>query len=266
MPEGPEVKLTAEYLNKQLENKIITNWVFLKGGQYSNKEPKGFEEFYASLPLLVDEVRAKGKIIYICCFNEFRRFYIIHSLRMTGRWQEYKDEQCKWYIEVENKRKIWFRNPRCLATLHFTQNEHTFNTTLSSLGPDIMTKSFNLNTWRTLVSKYPNRNVTSFLMDQKVMSGCGNYIKAEVLYYAKISPLRKMKTLKEKEIEKLFEGLRIIPRLSYNYRGLSTKEYTDEKGKKGHQEFKLKIYRKPYATQTRTCDGRITHWDPKVQK
>lgn len=266
MPEGPEVKLTVEYLNKKLENKVITDWRFLNGGQYSNNQPKGFEEFQMSLPLLVEEVRAKGKLIYICCFNEFRRFYILHSMRLTGRWQDYQDDCCRWYIEVEDTKKVWFRNPRCLATLHFTENEHTFNTTINSLGPDIMTPAFTLNIWKSLVTKYQNRNVTSFLMDQQVISGCGNYIKAEVLYYAKISPLRKMKTITEKESERLFEALRIIPRLSYNYRGLSLREYANEKGQKGHQEFKLKIYKKSYATQTKTADGRITHWDPDVQK
>lgn len=265
MPESAECKLTAEYLNKVLENKIITDWVFV-GGQYKNEYPKGFEEFYDSLPLIVEQVSCKGKLIYMVCYNEYKRFYILHSLRMTGRWQEQEDMYCRWYVEIENKKNIWFRNPRCLATLHFTSNELTYQQTLDKLGPDILTEKFDLPTWRQLVKKHKNKNITAFLMDQNIISGCGNYIKAEVLYYAKVSPLRKVGSLTESESEKIFEGLRIVPRLAYNYKGLSIRDYTDPNGRKGFQEFHLKIYNQPHAKRSKTSDGRTTHWDPDVQK
>jgi DNA-formamidopyrimidine glycosylase len=265
MPESAEVRLTTDYLNSCLENKIITDWVFI-GGQYEDSSPKGYDEFRSSLPLLVEEVNCKGKLIYFSCFNEHNTFYILHSLRMTGRWQEKPDMYCRWYIEIEGKKKLWFRNPRCLATLHFTTNENTFQTTLNKLGPDILTDKFNLTSWKLLLNKYRNRNITSFLMDQNVISGCGNYIKAEALYYAKISPERKVRSLSESESEKLFEALRIIPRIAYNNKGLSLRDYTDQNGHKGYQEFELKVYGKKTAKKTKTADGRTTYWDPDVQK
>lgn len=265
MPESAECKLTAEYLNSKLENKVISDWTFYDG-QYKNKIPPGFEEFNQSLPLLVQEVSCKGKLIYIICFNEFKTFYILHSLRMTGRWQEEPDEYCRWSIGLYDGEELWFRNPRCLATLHFTTNRLTFTSMLDKLGPDILTDQFTLAKWRKLVQKYKNRNITSFLMDQGVISGCGNYIKAEVLYYAKVSPLRKVGSLTEQESEKIFEGLRIIPRQAYNYRGLSIRDYADPQGRKGEEEFNLQIYNQPNATKTKTSDGRTTHWDPEVQK
>ena len=103
-------------------------------------------------------------------------------------------------------------------------------------------------------------------MNQKIISGCGNYIKAEALYYAKISPLRKIGSLTQSESDKLFEALRIIPRIAYNYKGLSIKDYTDQYGEKGTYENELKIYGRKDAKRTKTSDGRITHWDPTVQK
>uniref|UniRef100_A0A6C0EQD2 Formamidopyrimidine-DNA glycosylase catalytic domain-containing protein n=1 Tax=viral metagenome TaxID=1070528 RepID=A0A6C0EQD2_9ZZZZ len=265
MPESAEVKLTAEYLASTLENKIITDWCFLSG-QYEHNCPQGFEEFHNALPLIVEQVSCKGKLIFFILHNEYTRFYILHSLRMTGRWQEEQDMYCRWYIEIENKKRIWFRNPRCLATLHFTKNEPTFRQTLSKLGPDILTDEFDLATWKQLITKHRNKNITAFLMDQSIISGCGNYIKAEVLYYAKVSPLRKVNSLTENEAAKIFEGLRIIPRTAYNYKGLSIRDYADPNGKKGYQEFHLKIYNQSHAERTKTTDGRTTYWDPNVQK
>lgn len=265
MPESAECKLTAEYLKETLCGRVITDWIFLSG-QYENYYPRGYKEFNESLPLFVEDIGCKGKLIYFICFNENKRFYILHSLRMTGRWQHNQDDHCRWYVEVERKRKVWFRNPRCLATLHFTTNTDTFQSLLDKLGPDILTEEFTMNVWKSLVEKHKNKNITAFLMNQNIISGCGNYIKAEVLYYAKVSPLRKMKTLTNNEIEKLYEGLRIIPRIAYNYKGLSTRGYTDPQGNKGYQEMNLQIYQQPHATKTKTTDGRITYWDPNEQK
>lgn len=265
MPESAENRLTAEYLNSMLENKIITDFVFL-GGQYEKERPTGFSDFFISLPLLVGEVKCKGKLIYISCYNEYSSFFILHSLRMTGSWREKQDDHCRWYIEIEGKKKLWFRDPRCFATLYFTDDEDTMQETLEKLGPDILTDSFTLEIWRKKIADHPNKNITAFLMNQTIISGCGNYIKAEALYYSKISPLRKVSSLTENEAEKLYEALRIIPRLAYNNKGLSFRDYTDQYGKKGFYEFYLKIYNKKHATATKTADGRTTYWDPDIQK
>lgn len=266
MPEAAEVKLTAEYLNSRLENKVISKWVFLDGSQYDEKDPRGFDELDNNLPLLVEQVSCKGKLIYFVLYNEDRYIYVLHSLRMTGRWQDTEDQYCRWYIELDDGTKIWFRNPRCLATVQFTSEEHVFKAMLDKLGPDILTDEFNLKTWRELLKKHRNKNITSFLMDQNIISGCGNYIKAEALYYSKISPLRKVSSLKEHESEQLFEALRIIPRMAYNDQGLSLRDYADNRGRKGQYERQLQIYGQPHATRTKTSDGRTTYWDPEVQK
>jgi formamidopyrimidine-DNA glycosylase len=102
-------------------------------------------------------------------------------------------------------------------------------------------------------------------MSQNIISGIGNYIKAEALYYAKVSPLRKTGSLNDTEAEKLFEGIRIIPRVAYNKNGMSIRDYANSKGEKGTYVGDLKIYAQPHAKKTKTSDGRMTHWDPDVQ-
>lgn len=264
MPESAECRLTTDFLNDILEGRCISKWGFV-GGKYVDEQPEGFDEFEDALPLMVEEVNCKGKFIYFVFHNEEHSFYILHSLMMTGRWQKEYDEQCKWYIELDNDQTIWFRNPRSLATLKFTTDYDVLQAKLDSLGPDILTDEFTLPVWRYLVRIHSNRNITAFLMDQSVIAGCGNYIKAEALYYAGISPMRKIGSLKEHESEKLFEALRIIPRVSYNNRGLSIRDYADENGVKGNYESVLSIYGKTSAKRTKTADGRITYWDPKCQ-
>ena len=266
MPEAAEVLLTTEYLKKRLENNIITNWLFTSG-QYKDKTPKGFDQFNENLPLLVENVQCKGKFIYITTFNENGYFYILHSLRMSGRWQNYEDSNCRWNIELNDGDEIlWFRNPRCFATLEFTPNKNILQKALCKLGPDILTEDFNIDSWNAKLIKHKNKNITSFLMNQSIISGIGNYIKAEALYYAKVSPLRKTGSLNKEEALRLYEGIRIIPRNVYNKNGLSIRDYTDSNGKKGSYGDDLKVYGKSCAEKTKTSDGRITYWYPEVQK
>ena len=186
-------------------------------------------------------------------------------MRMTGRWQDYEDRYCRWYIELDTDEILWFRNPRCLATLEFTSKNSVLQKYLNKLGPDILTEDFNLDIWKQLIQKHSNKNITAFLMNQNIISGIGNYIKAEALYYCKVSPLRKTGSLCDIESDKLFEGIKIIPRVSYNNKGMSMSDYTDHKGEKGLYSGYLQIYGKHYATKLKTPDGRVTHWDPTVQ-
>lgn len=265
MPEGPEVRLTVEYLNSVLAEKKITNWIF-SGGEYTDIHPEGYDEFDTVLPLTVVNINCKGKFIYfILSDKEGKKYYILHSLMMTGRWQNYYDEYCKWFVEVENGVTLWFRDPRALATVKFTSDKNILHDKLDKLGPDIMKKEFKLPIFKNLAKKYSTRNITSFLMDQSVISGCGNYIKAEVLYDAKISPLRKVGDLKDYELDLVYQALCVIPRISYNNKGLSIRDYTDENGKSGYQDSNIKIYGKHWAKRTKTPDGRTTYWDPKYQ-
>jgi DNA-formamidopyrimidine glycosylase len=265
MPESAEVKLTTEFLSQAMTNRIITKWEFTSG-QYLNSDPEGFDEFYESLPLLVEEVSCKGKFIYMKCFNEYKKFYILHSMRLTGSWRNEEDSSSRWYVELDKGRKIWFHDSRCLATLKFTTDEQELTRYLAKLGPDILTEDFTLAIWKKLVQDHKNKNITAFLMDQEIIAGIGNWLKAEILFYSKISPLRKVGSLTENESDQLFESIRIIPRQAYMNKGLSTRDYTDANGKKGFQEFHLKVYGKKHAKRTKTADGRTTYWDDKVQR
>lgn len=254
MPESAEVKYNTKFLDDRMVDHHILNWKMLSG-QYKNRQPEGFELFSENLPLLVEYVDCKGKIIFIVCKNDKHTFYIIHHLRMSGWWSdEQLKDKARWTIDLHQE-KIYFADPRCLATLHFTTNKQQLDRTLSSLGVDILSDNFTLPIFKELISKHKNknRNITSFMMDQSIMSGIGNYIKSETLYTAKVSPLRKTGTLTEEEKEKLFQAIYSLPRVKFA-------------NMCGFLPFELAIYGRETAKQTKTSDGRMTYWDPEIQK
>ena len=266
MPESSECRLTAEFLNEYLQNTCITDWRFI-GGKYTDSNPEGFEEFVNELPLLVEGVYCKGKFIYFILFNDNGYFYIMHSLRITGCWQKKFDYYSSCRIDSYDKEPLWFRDSRGLATFRFTRDKDTLDGYINGLGPDILNpEEFTLPAWKEIINKHRKKNITSLMMCQNIVSGIGNYQKAESLYYAKISPLRKAATLSDEDIERLYQGIILVSRSSYNHGGMSMYDYADENGSRGSYDSELKIYGRKNVSRTKTADGRITYWDSEVQK
>ena len=125
-----------------------------------------------------------------------------------------------------------------------------------------------------------------------LFSGIGNYLVAEILYDAKISPYRTIGSLSDNEIKSLSHSIKYLTKLSYynNNDGymLSFGEYsklhkkyiddgilpvfhTDVKLDK-NDEFKIKVYRQTKDPDGNTVEkdedinkGRTFHWVKNVQ-
>ena len=108
-------------------------------------------------------------------------------------------------------------------------------------------------------------------MNQSVISGIGNYLKAEILYACEISPHRFCKDITETEFKSLAESCYWITRLSYKMGGATLATYKDAAGKKGEFSRRFAVYNQKYDPEGRvviketTKDKRMTHWVPEVQ-
>ena len=87
-----------------------------------------------------------------------------------------------------------------------------------------------------------NKPISQILMDQKHVSGVGNYIKSESLYISKISPHRKLKDINEDELKSLFNAIKKVIVSSYKSQGMSLRDYKDFEDKPGEYQFKLVVY------------------------
>ena len=110
--------------------------------------------------------------------------------------------------------------------------------------------------------KKPDWTFPQLLMNQRWISGIGNYLKSEILYAASVSPLKMIKEATEAQIEKLYDCIITIP-----------KHALDTKMKLGlaiRGRFRIKIYRKKkvgghVVEKIKTADKRTTHWIPSLQ-
>ena len=116
-----------------------------------------------------------------------------------------------------------------------------------------------------------NKNITEIIMEQKVVSGIGNYLKCEGLYNAKVSPWAKINDLTDENLAELYSSLRANITRSYKVGGASIRHYSDVDGVEGEFEYDMQVYGKKKCPNGSniiyedTPDKRTTYWCPTVQ-
>lgn len=230
MPEGPEVRLVTDQLRKKLVNNKIFNFEIL-GGRYKNHDPpKNFKKFINLLPLKVKSVNSYGKFIWF----EFNNtdFTMWNTLGMSGWWQIKEEPHNNIKISYFNKDKkkiIYFNDPRNFGTFIF-ETKNNLIKKLEKFGPEIFSNNQNsLDRFLKLVQK-KKTPICEILLDQKISSGCGNYLRAEALYLAEINPFTIGKDIFPEKIKELWN---ILNQLAWYY-------YDKQQG------IKLKIITKNY--------------------
>jgi formamidopyrimidine-DNA glycosylase len=221
MPEGPEVKYLVDWLNKNLKNKKINKIIVHKGkytknGIYTKNSiytKNGINISNIKLPLIIEKIKCKGKFIYWTFINS--DIVMFNTLGMSGWW--IFDEDKHNNIEfVLNDKSIYFNDFRNFGNITFS-NKINLQKKLNTLGADILDTKNNIDIFKQrLEGKRNDTYIATALLDQKVACGCGNYLRAECLYIAKISPYRFIKDLTYTEIETIWNILRQLAWFYYD--------------------------------------------------
>ena len=146
------------------------------------------------------------------------------------------------------------------------------NDKLNTLGPDVLSSYVDTDLFKKRLDKKPKWSIAKALMNQSVVSGIGNYLKAEILYAAEISPHRLCKDLSKEDISKIAQESFNISRASYQSGGATISTYRDENNKKGLYSRRFMVYN--HKTDLKgnkvikevTTDKRSTYWVPAIQK
>ena len=268
MPEGPEVKTTVDFL-KSYEGKKLTKLTVLSG-RYTKKPIDNVNNPAWRLPLNLELVECKGKFIYFCFQGDV---FFFNTLGMTGMWSNNSSKHSRIKFEFEGESvPLYYNDVRNFGTFKIALRKKDLDKKLKSIGPDFLKSGWGPQNFYNLLKKKPNKTISEFLMDQKNVSGIGNYLKAECLYEAKISPHRFCVNITASESNKLFHACRSIIQLSYQTGGATIQNYRKPNGKKGLYSQRFAVYNQKTSPcgneviKEKTLDKRTTHWVPAVQK
>jgi len=267
MPEGPEVKRIGLSLAKRLTAKKIKN-IEIMSGRYAKKEPSGIKEISNHFPLSIVGCGVHGKFIYFICNNEWS---IWNTLGMTGYWSPEKQKHSRLKF-VLNDGEIYFNDMRNFGTIKFVRGKFNLIQKLESLGVDMLSNPPTDEVFITKLRKKPNWSLAKVLMDQSIISGVGNYIKADALWLSKLSPKRKVSDCTSSQLAFLNTNIQSVMRSSYESGGATIQSYKNFNGDIGGYTEKMLVYGRKTdlhgneVIKEQTDDGRTTHWVPSIQK
>ena len=101
---------------------------------------------------------------------------------------------------------------------------------LKELGPDLLDESITFEIFKGQIMKKVNENkpIGNVIVNQKIISGVGNYLRADALWMAKISPFRKVKDVSDGELKLLYTSIRGLIWGDYDYKHGVKKGYINK--------------------------------------
>lgn len=283
MPEGPEATVIRNGLNQILKGQYLHNLDFnYKGARYSKKAPVGYAEFEKLLPLKIKSVESKGKFIYFVFDNDW---YMYNTLGMSGGW--YKKTKNHIVVQLDHHKNktakdeelgnLWFNDQRHFATFKFVKGKDELEKKLKTIGKDLLNDNITDDEFITKYRKHGHKRVDVVLNDQKIFSGIGNYLKAEILYDAQISPHTIVKCIPDEKLKDLLKSSKDRIKASYVLGGASVEHYSDLNDKAGSFQDYFKVYKKKLdpignkviserVSKPNDPKSQKTYWVPAIQK
>lgn len=227
MPEGPEIRRAADRLADKLLGEVVdTIWFGL---------PR-LEPFSNSLSgCTVTRVEARGKALLIHFDDELTLYS--HN-QLYGRWFIRARES---YPKTNRSLRVALHTKNASALLYSASDiavldsngieSHPF---LSRIGPDLLSAQL---TKQALVarlrdSKFCNRAVGGLYLDQRFVAGVGNYLRSEILHFARVHPKQKPSDLSARQQRTLASETLVVGQRAYEQRGVTNPPHLVDRLKK----------------------------------
>lgn len=214
MPEGVEIYIQAQKFNSLLKGKELKN-IKVLAGKYTRKfKIDGLKTLNKDLPSKIKSVQNYGKILYIELDNSWN---IIFTFGLVGYLRYDKNRINHDNVQFTlNQDFLFFNDFRNFGNIKIEKGSTNLSKKINQLGPDpfyfnITNKIFNIQ-----INKFKNSMpLYQLLLEQSFVAGIGNYLRADILYYAKLNPFRTISSLSEKEKICLCKSIKHIVNRSY---------------------------------------------------
>ena len=227
MPEGPEVRRSADMLHAALAGrpietletrlKVARAWLAEHGPVFEGRR--------------IERVHSHGK--HLLGAVEGGLFFHSHFM-MWGRWMVVARDAPE-VLDRDRRERARILVPDAAALLYsapkfdvgrgdpYAELPH-----LAALGPDVLPYdgAFDADAFLGRLLAQPARTIGAALLDQTICAGLGNYLRAEVLFACRIDPWRRVDALGAADLDALTEAVPLLSRRAYETAGRTVPEAT----------------------------------------
>lgn len=216
MPEGPETHRVADRLRRALAGRVAYAVEF------------SFPRLRQFMPILVGEtvvdVRARGKALLTCFANGL----VIYSHnQLYGRWYLMRAgrrprtaRSLRLSIDNEKHAALLYSASEIDVLEAARLDRHPF---LAALGPDALDPELEIGVLdeRLASRTFRGRALGALLLDQRFVAGLGNYLRADILFEARLHPAQRPGTLDPERRRQLAAAILRISKRSYRGAGVT---------------------------------------------
>jgi formamidopyrimidine-DNA glycosylase len=269
MPELPEVEIVKQSLSKKIEQKRIKK-VIIKNRNLRFKIPLKFEKLLEQKK--IKKVTRFSKYL-ILNFSD-NSFCLIHlgmsgTIHLINKHIINKFTNTSFYnspelpkkhnhVEIQfNDMSVIYNDPRRFGFFRFIDNPKELKKRFNHLGPEPFFLSFNL---KYLLNFFINKkkDIKSFLLDQKFVSGIGNIYASEILFLCKINPKTYAMKLSKNDCKKIIYYSKSVLKKAIEKGGSSIRDFKNTEGKNGSFQKEFKVYqRENQGCSRKNCHGKI---------
>ena len=257
MPELPEVETVCRALSKVIKNSRIKKIEFYR--KDLRWQVKDNLEVSLKNNIFIDPYR-RGKYILIPTNTD--KIFLIHlgmsgQIRIKKKDIVQKHDHMRMIVENNNKHYVvTYNDSRRFGYIDlFKKKELREHFLLSKIGVEPLGRELTI---EYLQNNFKKRviNIKNALIDQKIIAGIGNIYASEILYKAKINPLRKVNSLSQNDLNSIITYTKIILKKSIDVGGTTIRDHIQPDGSLGYFKQKLQVYGK-VNEKCKTCNSFI---------
>jgi formamidopyrimidine-DNA glycosylase len=291
MPELPEVETTVRSLEQKVQGRTFVDfWTDFPKNIKKPKSLSKFEKAIKNKKILGMGRKAKNILFFLSDDKTLLVHQKMTGHLLLGKWKEIKGE---WISQIsgplfsdprnrfihlilflDDKNQIALSDMRKFSKIELWENSDLKKSKeFNALGPDPLSKDFTFKIFKKII---PERGkIKQVLMNQTIISGIGNIYSDEILWEARIHPLRDAGKLKDDELKNIYFAIAKVLKEALIAKGDSFSDYRLISGEVGGYQ---KI-QKAYGRQKLAClrgdggiiqrlkiGGRSAHFCPICQK
>lgn len=252
MPEGPEVRALCRKLNSSLSGLRIERFVLSGGPIATNPKPR-YAALRASLegwiPAKITSIVSHGKNLF--WYTDSDQVISAH-LGMEGSFDPIATKSVVVEVVLEST-SVFFNDSRRFGSIGVISVAEA-KRLRARLGPDVLDFDSLGEVYRRLFAAEQPKPVSTELLRQEFLAGIGNYLRCDILYTAKLSPLRLFSSLTSAERIKLaFAVVDVVNRAWTEYPSYVRSVYRKKLSPTGQPVVSLEQA------------GRTVYWSPSEQ-
>lgn len=272
MPELPEVQTVVDEIRPQLMGCSFIGVEVDWAPALATATIPSFQQCLVGQCIM--GVRRRGK--YIVLSLSSKDTLLIH-LMMSGQLSIFpsskpRDRHVHTRFLLNDGQELRFRDVRKLGRVYLVTNPEEV---LGHLGPEPLDEAFTPQQFRVLFTRRRGR-LKPLLLNQRFLAGLGNIYTDEVLFSARVHPLRQTDTLNDAQIVRLYQSIQSVLSQAIANRGTTLDDalYRRPDGTPGDYQNRLRVYGRTgepciscgTPIQRITVAGRGTHFCPRCQR